>query len=172
MIRAKTSPEVLEARKAELLQGLLQARQQILVAAARVPLDRQDTPCVGTWSLKDLLAHLEGWDKSNQEALQAVLQARLPAFYAAHERGWKTFNAGLVAAYRQDNLEQMLAALRASCQELMRALEAVAARDFDRDTGVRFKGYKITIGRLLEAETSDEQEHARQILAFLAKECA
>jgi hypothetical protein len=171
MARTKTSPEYLEARKTELLQTLQQARQGILQAAGRIPLDQQQTPFVGAWSIIDLLAHLAGWDDANREAVQAVLEARLPAFYAAHERGWKTFNAGLVAAYRRDDLGQMLDALRTSRQELIGALEAVAAQDFDRDTGVRFKGYKVTIGRLLEAEASDEQEHANQIQAFLEKEC-
>jgi hypothetical protein len=36
----------------------------------------------------------------------------------------------------------------------------------NKDFGVRFHGYKVTIQRLLEAEAKGEQIHRQQITAF------
>jgi hypothetical protein len=36
----------------------------------------------------------------------------------------------------------------------------------DQRIGVRFRGYKVMIQRLLEAETEDEQTHLQQIAYF------
>jgi hypothetical protein len=40
------------------------------------------------------------------------------------------------------------------------------AEEFDRDSGVRYKRYKVTIARLLQAETRDEKTHHKQIEEF------
>jgi len=42
-------------------------------------------------------------------------------------------------------------------------MRTIAAEELDRDTGVRFKGYKVTVARLLQAEAGDERRHAAQI---------
>ena len=167
---SKASPEMLELRKAALLEALQQARQRILQAAGRIPPAQQETPFVGAWSIRELLAHLAGWDDANREAIQALQEVRLPAFYAFHDRGWKSYNARLTAAYRQDDFEHLLESVRLTRQALLDALQAAPAAEFDLDRGVRFKGIKVTLRRLLEAETSDEEEHARQILAFLGEQ--
>ena len=50
---------------------------------------------------------------------------------------------------------------------LLDALAALPEAEFHQDFGVRFKGYKVTLARLLEAETKEERVHFKQILAFL-----
>jgi hypothetical protein len=48
----------------------------------------------------------------------------------------------------------------------MAFLGMLAAEEFDKDRGIRFKRYKVTIARLLQAEADDEEEHYRQIKDF------
>lgn len=151
--------------KEAILTGLVQVRRQILNAAALSP-TQQDDVFLGIWSVKDLLAHLVGWDYTNLEAAKSVLAGELPAFYAHYDRDWQTYNARLVAEYKKDDFGEMLASVEDSHHQLVAFLETVPAEDYDRDTGVRFNRYKVTIARLLRVEIRDEQKHHAQIQAF------
>jgi uncharacterized damage-inducible protein DinB len=158
-----------QVTKAETLSGLAEARQQILEAVSALQPGEGDIVFLGTWSVKDLLAHLAGWDYANLEAAQAVLAGRLPAFYAHIDRDWKTYNALLVEKYKLDDLGELVASVRASRQEMVDFLEGLPAEQFDKDMGVRSSGYKVTIARLLKAETRDERVHAGQIREYFSK---
>lgn len=122
---------------------------------------------LGTWSVKDLLAHLAGWDFANLEAVEAVLAGRLPAFYAYRDPDWRTYNAMLVARYRRGMLTEMIEQARDSHRQLLDFLQSIPAESLGRDFGVRFRGYKVTIQRLLTAEHGDEMTHLQQIGDFL-----
>jgi hypothetical protein len=156
-----------QMKKDQQLAELLAARRELLEIAAALPESVQDTVFLGSWTLLDLLAHLVGWDYANLEGIQAVLAGRLPAFYAHHDADWRTFNAGLVRAYRRASLGESIAAAEESHRTLLAAAQAVPAADFVKDHGVRSPGGRcVTIPMLLSAEAGDEHKHARQIQAF------
>lgn len=155
-----------EARKADLLHESVEVRQRILEAASRLRPDQRDEVFLGTWSVVDLLAHLIGWDLANTEAVQAILDGRLPAFYDHHDREWKTFNAQLVAEHRKDNWAELLASVQASHRDLLDLVETIPAGDLTRDTSVRFRGYRVTVAGTLESELKDERVHLAQIEEF------
>jgi len=149
--------------KDHLIRQLDQARQALLAILEMIPSGSEIYP---TWKLKELLAHLAGWDFANLEAAQAVLRGELPAFYAYHGRDWQTYNAQLVAQYRRDDFVELLSSVRDSHHNLIDFLQTIPAAEFDKDRGVRFRGYKVTIARLLQAETEDEKTHHQQIGLF------
>ena len=155
-----------QAKKEEIISGLAEIRKEILDAASALPPDKQDEVFLGVWSVKDLLAHLVGWDYANAESIQAILAGRLPAFYEHYDRDWKTFNAQLIARHKKDDFAEFLASVENSHRALLELLETVPAEDVSRDTGVRFRGYKVTIDRTLEAEIKDEKVHHAQIEEF------
>ena len=155
-----------ELRKEQLLSDLHSARLVLLTAAGSVPARRRDDVFLGTWSIKDLVAHLVGWDHANLEGVEALLARRLPAFYAHRDRDWAGFNAELVARHKRNHYTALVADARRTHRRLMKFLLAVPAEAFDRDFGVRFRGVKVTIARLLASETGDEQEHCRQVEEF------
>lgn len=101
-----------QARKERVIAELVAARRGILDAVAALPPAKQVEVFLGVWSVKDLLAHLAGWDDANIEATQAIRAGRLPAFYAHYDPDWQTFNARLVAEYRRDDLADLLALVR------------------------------------------------------------
>ena len=72
-------PPSAELTKKQVLDALSVAREKVLSAAAALPPEKQDQVFLGIWDVKDLLAHLAGWDYANLEASQAVLAERLPA---------------------------------------------------------------------------------------------
>ena len=152
-----------QAKKDQVIADLIDARREILDAAARLSADQQEQVFLGVWSVQDLLAHLVGWDLANLAAAGEVLAGQLPAFYAYHDRDWQSYNARLVAQHKQAGWGKMLASVEQSHRKLVEQMRTIAAEELDRDTGVRFKGYKVTVARLLQAEAGDERRHAAQI---------
>lgn len=150
-------------KKSALIADMTATRRDILTAAAEVPPALRDKVFLGSWSLLDLLAHLAGWDDANRQAVEALRGGQLPAFYEYAERSWATFNAKLVSEYRVDDFDALTRRVRDCQQQLLDVLEALPPEDFDRDFGVRFKKYKVTISRLLRAELQDEKQHLQQI---------
>jgi hypothetical protein len=159
-----------ENLKQELFSSLLKTRNAIIQEASQLSTEAQNTVFLGTWSLKDLLAHLAGWDFTNLAAVKDIQAGKLPEFYAHYDKDWKTFNANLVAKYKRDDFDELLALVRDSQHQLIEYLETLPAEAFEKDFGVRSgRGARVTIARLLQAELEDEQEHLRQIQDFVGK---
>ncbi len=156
-------------RKQQLIADLIQARSEVMDAALVLPLAAQDIPFLGVWSAHDIMAHLVGWDHAYVEAIEAIRNGCLPAFYTAYDADWRTFNAGLVARYKLPTLEQTAAAAQASHCALVSVLESLPADDLNRDFGVRStRNRRVTIAMLLGVEVQDERTHSAQIRAFAA----
>jgi uncharacterized damage-inducible protein DinB len=156
-----------QAKKQELITDLTEARRALLSAAAALPQADRDTPCLGAWSVHDIVAHLVGWDVANLEAIGAIMQGRLPAFYAHYDADWRTFNAELVAQHKRSMLDETLIAAQASQRLLLDTLDALPAEDVIRDYGVRSpRRRRVTVAMLLSAEAQDERTHCAQIRAF------
>jgi hypothetical protein len=155
-----------QERKDNIISALIQARRRILDSAYALAPEKQDEVFLGVWSVKDLLAHLIGWDYTNLEAVKSILQGELPEFYSQRDRDWETYNALLVERHKEEDFTELLYSLETSQRALMGFLATVPADEFDKDRGVRYKRYKVTIARLLEAESEDEEEHDRQIKEF------
>lgn len=153
-------------KKDELLAALIAARQGILDEMSRLTEAERERVFLGTWSVKDLLAHLIGWDHTTLEAVRYVTASQLPPFYNQYDRDWTTYNAMLVAKYKQDSFDEMLAQVRDSHRQLIAFLKTVPPEAFNQDFGVRFRGAKVTIRRLLEADMKDDQIHRQQIVDF------
>lgn len=162
-----TKPETF---KRELLSAVIETRAALLHAASQLPLEAQDTVFLGIWSVVDLIAHLIGWDFANLAAAKDIQSGKLPEFYAHYDKDWKTFNANLVAKYKRDDFDELLALARDSQGQLIEYLESIPTENFEKDFGVRTRrNYKVTIARLMQAELKDGQEHLEQIRGFAAK---
>ena len=153
----------------ELLSAIIETRTALLQAASQLSLEAQDAVFLGVWSVADLIAHLIGWDFTNLAAAKDIQAGKLPEFYAHQDKDWKTFNAALVAKYKRDDFEELLAQSRDSQGQLIEYLESIPVENIKKDFGVRTgRKYKVTIARLLQAELKDGQEHLKQIQEFSA----
>lgn len=146
-----------EAKKEAVIAGLVDARRRILVAAESLSPEKRDRVFLGEWSTKDLLAHLIGWDYTNQEAVQEILAGRKPKFWNHYDRDWQSYNAALIAKHKQDDWKELIAAVQESHRQLIDCLRNVPADDYLRHR---------KIVSLLQAETRDEETHHRQIARF------
>jgi hypothetical protein len=154
-------------KKSQVLSALVKTRQSILAEVSKLSNAQRAQIFLGIWSIKDLLAHLAGWDDTNREAAGYVLTGKLPPFYAHHDRDWAKYNARLVAKYKRDQMEELIELVKGSQRELIELLETIPPELPNKDFGVRFRGYKVTVQRLLEAELEDEQTHRQQTVDFL-----
>jgi hypothetical protein len=153
-------------KKEQLHSELRDVRSAILVEAARISPDLYGQVFLGSWCLKDLLAHLAGWDVTNLAAAREILEDKLPSFNAHYDKDWVSYNTALVQEHRREDPEELIAHIKAMHQSLLVYLEELPAEEFYRDRGIRAGRYKVTIGHLLEAERDDERKHLGQIQAF------
>lgn len=153
-------------RKDNILSTLVETRQNILAEMSKLPEPQQDQVFLGVWSVRDLLAHLIGWDDTNRKAVKSILAGQVPSFYEHRDHDWQTYNAMLVKKHRTGSFEDLLTTAKASQKRLIEFLQTIPPENFNKDFGVRFRGYKVTIQRLLEAERKDEQVHLEQITDF------
>jgi hypothetical protein len=158
-----------DEKKKELLSDFIEVRQHIFEAASRIPPLHHEQAFLGFWSIKDMLAHLIGWDYANIEATKTITEGRLPAFYAHIDRNWQTYNAYLVVLHKTGEVADLIQNAQKSNRALTDLLNEIPAKELFRDNNVRYRGYKVTMARLIAAETKDEKEHLDQIKAFMAK---
>jgi len=123
---------------------------------------------LGTWSIKDLLAHLVGWDYTNIDAVNDIRAGKPPRVIEHWDPGWVKYNAELVRRYKPDNWVELLEAIRQSHQALIERVETVPAEDIEKDFGLRSpNGTNVTIEWFLQFEIEDEGRHYQQIQDWL-----
>ncbi len=158
-----------QAKKEWIISELQRVRSELLREVATLSRKECDTAFLGIWSVRDMLAHLAGWDYTNVDAIKSVMAGELPSFYEQKDRDWQTYNAMLVKKYGRNTFRELLATLKESQKKLVDQLATIPPEYFNRDFGVRFRGYKVTIQRLLEADIKDVQLHHQQVIDFFGK---
>ena len=155
-----------EDKKRELIDGILIARSSILDLVQRLSPEQLNVAFLGEWSVKDLVAHLAGWDITNLQAIQEISQGIYPSFFEYYDKDWRTYNARLVAAHKVEPFEALLVKLDDSHRRLVTHLESLPASVILNGKASRANGRSVTIRNLLKAEAVDEREHAMQIREF------
>ena len=156
------------SRKQEITTGLISARQKILAAISLLPPARLNEVFLGVWSVKDLLAHLIGWDYTNIEAVKDILAGQAPRVFKQWDPEWANYNAELVRRYRRDRFGDMLTESTASHAALIEFIETIPAEDIGKDFGIRSpNGTNITVEWFLQFEIDDEGCHYDQVQDWL-----
>ncbi len=156
----------MEEKKQDLIEGMVTARSSVLKAVNELPAACLNEIFLGSWSVKDLLAHLVGWDFTNLQAIQEILSGQFPAFFQYYDKDWRTYNSHLVELYRKETMADLLAEVEASHQQLVDFLKSRSAAELVNGKARSEKGRTATIRNLLLSEASDESQHADQVRAF------
>jgi hypothetical protein len=155
------------AEKSALMSAFQNNRQALFDCARGWPADREREIFLGSWSVLDLLAHMSGWDEAYLEAFSALRSGKLPEFYTHRDADWRSYNALLVKQYRRPTLARQIALLQATFRKVSKVLSNMEADEIFRDSGVRYRGYKLIPARLVESDLKDERVHLEQIRQFL-----
>jgi hypothetical protein len=160
-------PVRVEERKRQLIEGLVIARSKVMEAARAIPASQAEEQFLGVWSIKDLVAHLIGWDYTNLQAVKEIMNGQPPTFFQYFDKDWGSYNRRLVAQYIRGSLDELLVDAETSHLHLVGYLETLTARDIVHGKAGRENGRSTTVRNLLQAETRDELKHAEQILRYL-----
>lgn len=153
-------------KKDALIASLVDARRSVLETAMSLPDHSQDKVFLGTWSLKDLLAHLAGWDYTNLQAVQEILAGTYPSFFRFYDQDWHSFNQRLVDQYRKETFPELLSEIEDSHRQLVSFLQELTPEEIVSGKAQNERGRTVTIRNLLISEASDERNHAQQIASF------
>jgi hypothetical protein len=147
----------------QLIDELAAAREALVEAIRAVPPERAGEVFLGEWCLLDLMAHLQGWDATNQAAIEEILAGEYPGFFQYFDSNWRSYNQRLVAQYRQADFKGQMAEMEASHRRLVAFLETLPEDMLAKGKARRPNGRSVTIRNLLHAEAQDELEHASQV---------
>jgi hypothetical protein len=161
-------------KKSDLLDRLDQAQQQWEAFLAQIEPNRMDQPGVqGDWSIKDIVAHLTGWNRRFVDRLQAAQRGQPePAPpWPAQLQDDDAINAWIYAANRERSVDDVLDESRRVYQQLRASIAGLP--DDVRIERVDPAYYLVWLGetRFLPAEFFDHfhDDHEPDIRAWLER---
>ena len=115
------------------------------------------------WSPRDVLAHLIGWNRYTIKGCKQIRRGDLPFYFNDPGEDYCKVNAVFVREYSSEVIGELLDELEASTNELIMFLGMVDPVDWDRDYGVRYRGFNITIRNTVDALIEDYINHKQQL---------
>ena len=123
--------------------------------------DEMSEPWLGTWSAKNIVAHLSGWQREMAPALERIARGEKPFAAAVSYDDVDGWNARFVAARRETPAADLLLELDETHQHLMNAASAVPDERFQPGR---------TAWKLVDQTSAEHyREHAEQIRAWRAR---
>jgi hypothetical protein len=116
------------------------------------------------WTIRDMLAHMTGWDDATIDSLRSHVVERPPSVPAI--RSLDEYNAMTVSSRRDLDYEHVLKEWRLTRQVLRTIIEQLPEDKFISPVIVPW-GEKATITYLVDMFRDHEEEHSRDILAWL-----
>jgi hypothetical protein len=112
----------------------------------------------GEWNIKDILAHIAGWQHTMTEAMERMARGEKPTPEGVDYSDSDKWNAGFAAAMKAQSAETILADLRQAYANYTRAASAIPDDRW---------GEGKTVNRLIDASgTGHIREHLPEIKAF------
>jgi hypothetical protein len=149
--------------KERLLQRLDEVREKMRAILIDQDAQRDIYP---DWTMKEVLAHLIGWDEVTIAALQALGQGSAPETQAV--QGVEDYNAKIVASRQSLSFVQTIDEWENTRLRLKELVSEMATEKFS-ETLVFPWGGSGTVTTMLEGIAWHEEDHADEISALLIK---
>ncbi len=165
--------------KAELVHWLQTEQQQWEALLTQVGVERMEQPGVnGQWSMKDLVAHMTGWNRRLAAYMQAAQRGEPepPPPWPAHLQDGDEINAWIYEAYHGRPAQAVLDEARQTIQQGITVLASLpddTPIEADHDAAgkayyrVRIGGVRFPPGEFFEHFHDDHEANVR---AWLARE--
>lgn len=145
--------------KTRLIQELDTARAHLQAALDQVSRKAEIYP---HWTLKELLAHLTGWDEAVTASLRAHAGGREPAVPAS--RGINLYNAQSVETREALSYEQVVRECQLAREQLKAALNALPPEKFSQPMVFPW-GQSGAVEKLVRVFVEHDEEHTAEIRA-------
>jgi len=152
----------LEAKK-ELIRQLDEARAELEAALAGID---AETEIYSPWKMKELLAHLSGWDEATISSLETHVGGGEPLTPAA--RGIDFYNAGSVAAREALSSEQVAKELNVTRDRLKAIILDMPPDKFEQPLVFAW-GPRGSVAKLVAVFVHHERAHAKEIRKLFKK---
>jgi hypothetical protein len=133
-------------------------------------IDEWDTPgVVGTWTAKDLLAHLASYEHLIAEVLHSLLDAKSdsPTIQQMGELGHDAFNDAIVAASRDKSLAQVRADYDSAHEQVKTFGGQVSAETLRQPGTIPWYGTDYSVDDfIVYTQYGHKREHSAQFAAF------
>ncbi len=151
-----------------LLDGLHSAYRDFVAGVRSVP-EAMFLTSMNSWSPRDVVAHLIGWNRLMIQSGVSILAGEPPAYYADAPHGFRNINAAFVAAYSFSTKGDALRQLELTMGEFESYIAGLSASQLSSDHGIRHhSGQPATVGKLIGSLAGDYALHARQIREWVA----
>ena len=115
------------------------------------------------WAVRDVLAHLIGWNQYSVEGCQQIRKGELPFYFVDPGDDFSKVNTISVRKYNSKNRRRLVNELEASTQELRQFLLSLTPTEWEADYGVRYRGGMITIRNTIDVLIRDYVLHRQQV---------
>ncbi len=149
-------------KKTQLIQRFNQARDEVRALLPDIDVHMQIYP---EWTIKEVLAHLAGWDDATILALEAFLAGNSQPVPAS--RGIDPYNAQTVAERSELNYTQIVREWELVREQLIPHLDRLTDQQLDA-TIISPWGPSMTVADLINIMIEHEEEHAKVIRTRLA----
>ncbi|HXG41105.1 MAG TPA: ClbS/DfsB family four-helix bundle protein [Dehalococcoidia bacterium] len=146
----------------ELVHQLEQGFQELLQAIQGLSDEAATRVWYGSWSVRDIIAHIAGWHREMAAALERVARGERPAPEGVDYSDADAWNARFAQAYAQTPWPLVLQELRASKDALL-----AAARQVPEE---RFEEGRVAYRILHNAAIDHYREHIPAILEWRRRE--
>jgi len=143
-----------------LIQQLDQAREKL--RAELVGLDTQ-IEIYPTWTIKQMLAHITGWDDATLASLQAHAAGREPAVPAS--QGINFYNAQTVETRQALSYQQVVQEWELTREQLKTVIREMRPEKLAEPLVLPW-GLTGTVAQVVAIFADHEEEHAREIQKF------
>jgi hypothetical protein len=144
-----------------LLHRLDETRSKIEKLLLKIDVGKEIYP---GWSIKEMLAHMTGWDDATIDALRAHI-ADCPPSYAAIGSLDK-YNILTVSSRKDMDYKQIIQEWRLTRQELRAIIEHMPEDKFNKPLNVPW-GRKATVTYLVDMFRDHEEEHTHDLDEWL-----
>ena len=124
--------------RAQLLQKVDERWQELVASYADLSAAEMQEPGVtGSWSVKDIIAHVTVWEEEALTHLPAILAGRKPPRYSVTHGGINAFNAQMTQRSRDLALADVLRRRDDAHRRLLAFIEGVPESECGGDTRFR-----------------------------------
>jgi len=146
-----------------LIQRLEDARQRLSALVDQAPTDRCIYP---SWTIKEYIDHISGWDDAIVEALEA--HAKNEPIPQSAARGIDAYNAQTVSTRETLDLAHSRGEFNVGHERVIQALKNLPDERFDQPLVFPWGGHG-TAEDLIEIFVEHDQEHTKHLSAWLKK---
>jgi hypothetical protein len=123
---------------------------------------------MNSWSPRDVVAHLIGWNGLMVESAMSILAGEAPTYYTDAPNDYCNINAAFVAKHSAASKAQLLRELGSSMERLEVFVADLPPSDLVADHGVtHYSGRPATLVGIIQSLAGDYQHHTRQIADWL-----